>query len=149
MIKGLSHIGLVVQDIEKQTAFYRDAIGLRLLHEREVEAPPDGDHTGVPGVRRKLVFMGDASGKELLELVYYIEPASAPGQPLDRSQVNSIHLCFDIDNLQGVYKDLQDKGVRFLRPPKVIQRPVGPVCLCYAQDPEGNWLEFKDEFGGQ
>ena len=60
MVKGLSHIGLVVKDIEKQTAFYRDAIGLRVLHEREVEAPPDGDHTGVPGVRRKLVFMGDA-----------------------------------------------------------------------------------------
>jgi len=36
---------------------------------------------------------------------------------------------------------------RFLTPPKVVNRPESaPVCLCYAQDPEGNWLEFKEVF---
>jgi len=50
-------------------------------------------------------------------------------------------------NLQNNYRELSDKGVRFLTPPKVVNRPEGaPVCLCYAQDPEGNWLEFKEVF---
>ena len=150
MITGLSHIGLVVKDLEKQTAFYRDVLGLRVLHERETVAPPSGDHTNIPGVLRKLVFLGDASGNELFELVYYVNTPSPEGQPLDRHQVNSIHFCFDIKNLRDAYKQLSEKGMKFLTEPKVIDRPnEGPVCLAYAQDPEGNWLEFKEELGNQ
>ena len=147
MISGFDHLGLVVKDIEKQKTFYRDVLGLRVLHEREALAPPTGDHTNIPGVRRKLIFLGNAKGEELLELVYYIDPLSPSGQSLNPNQVNSIHLCFNVVNLQNNYRELSDKGVRFLTPPKVVNRPEGaPVCLCYAQDPEGNWLEFKEVF---
>lgn len=145
MITGFDHMGLVVRDVEKQKTFYRDILELQVLHEREVLAPPTGDHTGIPGVRRKLIFLGNAKGEELLELVHYIEPPSPMGQPLYPNQVNSIHLCFNIVNLQNHYRELSNKGVRFLTPPKVIEGPGGvSVCLCYAQDPEGNWLELKE-----
>ena len=146
MITGLGHVGLVVKDLEKQTAFYRDVLGLKVLHERETVAPPSGDHTNIPGALRKLVFLGDANGNELFELVYYVNPKSPDGQPPDRHQINAMHLCFDFQNLQQAYEQLSGKGVQFLTEPKVIDRPnEGPVCLAYARDPEGNWLEFKDE----
>jgi extradiol dioxygenase family protein len=46
----------------------------------------------------------------------------------------------------NVYKELLSKGVKFLTEPKVINRKEGgSVCICYAQDPEGNWLEFLEE----
>jgi catechol 2,3-dioxygenase-like lactoylglutathione lyase family enzyme len=145
MLTGFDHVGLVVKDIEKQKNFYCDILGLRLLHEIETLPPPSGDHTNIPGVQRKLIFLGDHHGRELLELVYYTDPPSPMGQSLEPNQVNSIHLCFNMVNLQNHYKDLSDKGVRFLTSPKVINRPgAAPVCLCYAQDPEGNWLEFKE-----
>jgi catechol 2,3-dioxygenase-like lactoylglutathione lyase family enzyme len=137
MMTGFEHVGLVVRDVEKQKTFYRDILGLQVLHEREV--------LGIPGVRRKLIFLGNEKGEELLELVHYIDPPSPMGQPIYPNQVNSIHLCFNIVNLQNHYRELSDKGIRFLTPPKVIEGPGGvSVCLCYAQDPEGNWLEFKE-----
>ena len=145
MIKGFEHVGLVVKDAEKQKAFYCDTLGLRVLSEREVPAPPTGDHTNIPGVRRKLIFLGDPNGKEILELVYYIDPPSPMGQPIYPNQLNAIHLCFNVAHLQEKYRELSGKGVRFLTPPKIIDGPGGSsVCLCYAQDPEGNWLEFKE-----
>jgi catechol 2,3-dioxygenase-like lactoylglutathione lyase family enzyme len=145
MMTGFEHVGLVVRDVEKQKTFYRDILGLQVLHEREVLAPPTGDHTGIPEVRRKLIFLGNEKGEGFLELVHYIDPPSPMGQPLYPNQVNSIHLCFNIINLQNHYRELSEKGIRFLTPPKVIEGPGGvSVCLCYAQDPEGNWLEFKE-----
>jgi catechol 2,3-dioxygenase-like lactoylglutathione lyase family enzyme len=142
----LEHTGLVVQDLQRQVAFYRDVIGLRVLRQAEVTAPPGGDHTGFDGVRRKLVFLGHDEHEHQLELVYYINPASPAGISVVHHQANSFHLCFKIENLQSHYDDLLRRGVRFLTPPKLIARPDGHrVCLCYAQDPEGNWIEFKEE----
>ena len=150
MVTRISHTGLVVQDLDKQVAFYRDVIGLRILNEKSLVAPPTGDHTGIPGARRRLVFLGSAPDEHMLELVYYRDPLSPKGDPPERHQINGMHLCFEIENLQTVYKDLSEKGVRFLTPPRIIDSPEkGPVCLCYGQDPEGNWLEFIEELGDE
>ena len=143
----LEHTGLVVQDLDKQVAFYRDVIGLKVMREAEVTGPPGGDHTGFDGVHRKLVFLGDDEHGHQLELIYYIQPSSPAGTLLAHHQVNSLHLCFQAENLQSRYDELLRHGARFLTPPKLITRPQygDRVCLCYAQDPEGNWIEFKEE----
>jgi len=148
MITGIDHTGLVVKDIEKELAFYRDVIGLEVDHDKEVRAPREGDHTGISNVHRRLRFLKDASGDLVLELIKYISPKSPAGQAPDHHQINSFHLCFKVENLEGIYEDLAGKGVRFLTPPKFINRPEGDrVCLAYAQDPEGNWIEFKEVLG--
>jgi catechol 2,3-dioxygenase-like lactoylglutathione lyase family enzyme len=143
----LEHTGLVVQDLEKELAFYRDVIGLRVIRQAEVTAPPGGDHTQLDGVRRKLVFLGNDDNRHQLELILYINPVSPPGAPLAHHQINSVHLCFKTENLQSYYENLLRHGARFLSPPKLIDRPErgDHVWLCYAQDPEGNWIEFKEE----
>ena len=147
----LEHTGLVVQDLDKQVAFYCEVIGLKVIREAEVTAPPGGDHTGLDGVRRKLVFLGDDRNEHQLELIYYIHPVSPTGNPLAHHQVNSVHLCFRTENLQSHYENLLCHGARFLTPPKLIARPQygDRVCLCYAQDPEGNWIEFKEEMAAK
>jgi len=148
MITAFDHAGLVIKDIVKQKNFYCNILGLHVLNEKEAAAPPAGDHTGIPGVRRKLISLGGRDGRRLLELVYYIDPPSPAAKVLDPNQLHSMHLCFNVAGLQNSYKDLSAKGVRFLTPPKVIKRPGGEsVCLCYAQDPEGNWLEFRELLG--
>ena len=143
----LEHTGLVVQNLAKQVAFYRDVIGLKVIREAEVTAPPGGDHTAIQGVRRKLVFLGDDRSEHQLELIYYIDPLSPAGNPPAHHQIHSVHLCFKAEDLQHHYQNLLRQGARFLTPPKIIDLPQQGlrVCLCYAQDPEGNWIEFKEE----
>lgn len=143
----LEHTGLVVKDLDKQKAFYCDIVGLKFIRESEAIAPPGGSHTGLDGVRRKLVFLGDDGGEHQLELIYYIYPASPAASPLAHHQVGSIHLCFKTENVQACYENLLNHGVLFLTPPRFTRE--GTVCLCYAQDPEGNWIEFKEDLTGR
>ena len=46
-------------------AFYRDTLGLSVM--REVDSV-EGDHTGIPGARRTLVFVGKPEGEHALGL---------------------------------------------------------------------------------
>ena len=149
MIKGVDHIGLVVNDLDKQLSFYKDILGLKVVHAKEVGTPPGGkDHIGITDLRRKLVFLSDESGDLALELIYHVHPKSPIGEPCDRHQACAMHLCFLVENIQEKYEHLLNKGVQFLSPPVVIDRPIGgPVGLVYFQDAEGNWMELKEEMG--
>ena len=80
MITGFHHTGIVVRDLESMVRFYTEVIGLEKLMELDSVAPPEGDHTGVPGARRKLVFVGYANDHQI-ELVHYFEPRDRGGRP--------------------------------------------------------------------
>ena len=144
MLTGFNHSGLVVRDLDRMVAFYRDALGLQVL--REVDAGPDGSrHTGVPGARRRLAFLGFPDGGHQLELVQYLEPQSPPGH-LAVNALGASHLCFNVRGLGEVYRALRNRGVRF-QTPLVERRDEGRgtvTRICYGQDPEGNWLEFLE-----
>ena len=51
-------------------------------------------------------------------------------------------VCFRVDDLRAVYDRLREKGVRFVTEPKFRDVDGRSVGVVYAQDPEGNWLEF-------
>ena len=53
MLTGLHHTGIVVEDIEQMVRFYTEDLGMRVLLELDSVAPPEGNHTGIPGARRK------------------------------------------------------------------------------------------------
>lgn len=142
MVTGFNHSGFVVRDLDTVIAFYRDALGLEVVREVDSVAPPEGDHTGIPGARRKLVFVGKPDGGHLLELVHFIDPPSPEGH-LDRHQQGAAHVCFNVEGLEEFHGRLSRQGVRFLTPPRYRDTPDGGrTGICYARDPEGNWLEF-------
>ena len=142
MIAGFNHSGFVVQDIDLMVAFYRDTLGLTVMNEIDSVAPPEGDHTGIPGAHRTLVFVGKPEGDHALELVHFIDPPS-PGGHLDRHQLGAAHICFNVTDLEALHQELSSKGVRFVTEPIMTDTPEGlRRCICYAQDPEGNYVEF-------
>ena len=142
MIAGFNHSGFVVQDIALMVAFYRDTLGLTVMNEIDSVAPPEGDHTGIPGAHRTLVFVGKPEGAHALELVHFIDPPS-PGGHLDRHQLGAAHICFNVTDLEALHQELSSKGVRFVTEPIMTDTPEGlRRGICYAQDPEGNYVEF-------
>jgi len=136
-----------VRDLERMREFYTEILGLKVLNEIDSIAPEGGDHTGFPHARRKLIFLGFEDGHQL-ELVKYHEPES-PEAGADRHERGSMHVCFQVDDLNQRYADLSAKGVSFLTQPKFNTTQDGQtVGVVYFQDPENNWLEFV-EYGAE
>ena len=140
MVSGFNHTGIVVDDLEAMVDFYCGSLGLMELHRVESVAPPEGNHTGIPGSRRTLVFVGFEDGHRI-ELVKYYEPESPAGHQ-EMHQLGTSHICFNVDDLARIHTNLVSKGVRFATDPIFRKTEKGQTGIVYAQDPEGNWLEF-------
>ena len=140
MVTGFNHTGIVVNNLDAMVDFYCNTLGLKEFHRAESQAPPEGDHTGIPHARRTLVFVGFDEGHRI-ELVKFHEPPAAPGHQ-QISQLGTSHICFNVEDLEATYRELSEAGIEFVTEPKFRDTEDGRRGIVYASDPEGNWLEF-------
>jgi methylmalonyl-CoA/ethylmalonyl-CoA epimerase len=114
---SLSHIGqiaVVVKDVDRATAFYRDALGMKFLF----AAPPN------------LAFF-DADGTRLM-----LTGASEP----EFDHPGSI-LYFDVPDVRTAYTAFKERGVQFVDQPHVVApMPNGDLWMSFFKDPEGNTM---------
>jgi catechol 2,3-dioxygenase-like lactoylglutathione lyase family enzyme len=141
LVSGFNHTGIVVNNLDLMVDFYCNDLGLTELSRGDSNAPPEGNHTGIPGSHRTLVFVGFADGHRI-ELVKYHEPESV-GRDDDMTRVGTNHICFNVVDIEKTHADLSEKGVEFVTDPIIRQNDDGSRHgIVYARDPEGNWLEF-------
>ena len=143
MVTGFNHTGIVVDDLDRMVSFYCGDLGLAELNRVESIAPPEGNHTGIAGSRRTLVFVGFEDGHRI-ELLKYHEPESV-GRDNDMTRVGTNHICFNVEDIELTHAELSAKGISFVTDPIMSQRDDGSRHgIVYARDPEGNWLEFVE-----
>lgn len=146
MLKSMFHTGFVVKDIDRTIEFYTDVMGLKLVGRTE--------RTG--GFASKLLAFDDAHIKgafvELgdghqLELIQYINPPVGDGQ-LNRNDAGASHLAFIVEDIDEFYADKSQRGLTFNSDPASLYDDNGKLLrkALYAQDPDGNWLEFVELF---
>jgi hypothetical protein len=53
-----------------------------------------------------------------------------------------------VEDLESFYEETSKKGLRYNNSPAAQLDDHGKVLIkaCYAQDPDGNWLEFVETF---
>lgn len=119
---GLTEIGqiaLTVSDLERATAFYRDALGIRHLF----SAPPGMAFFDCGGVR----------------LLLGTEESSDHGR-------HSSVLYFRVEDIEGAHRDLAERGVVFEQEPHVAHRAEDhELWLAFFRDSEGNLHALMSE----
>lgn len=147
MLARLWHVSFTVSDLGRSLAFYRDQLGLEVVHTqdqaneytRRLVGYADA-HLRVAMVRIPGAPVGP-SGHHL-ELVEYVAPR---GEHADVATKNpgSGHLAFIVRDIQGAYRRLKDAGVVFRSEPVAITegRNRGGYTV-YFLDPDGITLEL-------
>ncbi len=96
------HTMVRVTDLDASLRFYRDALGLEVLSQREV-----------PAGRYTLVFLAaPGDGAAQIELTYNWDPEAYTGGR------NFGHVAYAVDDIYATCQRLVDHGVTISRPPR-------------------------------
>lgn len=117
MIK-FAHFNFNVLDLEKSIAFYKEAIGLEVVREKEAS---DGSY--------KIVFMGDGLTGFQLELTWMRDQK----EPYNLGD-EEFHLAFMTDDMDGFHEKHEKMGCICFENPK--------MGIYFINDPDGYWIEI-------
>jgi catechol 2,3-dioxygenase-like lactoylglutathione lyase family enzyme len=142
---GVHHTSFTVADIDRSVAFFRDVLGLEVLHVREVRDEYFSRIVGLPDCLVRAALLRLPGENHCLELFQYLNPIprlanEAPPRPCDPG---SGHLSFLVDDLPGYFEQLQNRGVNFVsQPVRITAGPnLGGYGL-YLRDPNGILIEL-------
>ncbi len=146
MLKSFFHTGFVVKDIEKSVKFYSEVLGMRIAARMERQGEFIEQVLAFPGAHIKGGFVDMGEGHQL-ELIQYLSSASGENN-LNRNDLGASHLAFFVEDLDKFYQETSQKGIRYNNPPASMFDENGKLArkVAYAQDPDGNWLEFVETF---
>ena len=146
MLKGMFHTGFVVKDIDRTIAFYTEVMGLKLVGRTERSGDFASKLLAFPDAHIKGAFVELGDGHQL-ELIQYINPPGGDGQ-LQRNDAGASHLAFFVADIDAFYAEKSGQGLTFNSDPASLYGEDGKLLrkALYAQDPDGNWLEFVELF---
>ena len=143
-ILSARHTGLVVMDLERSIAFYRDIFGLELTGRAKEEGPYIEKLVGIPGAVVEWAKLKIPGGHVLELLQYLSHPLSTPIEEIGKAnRPGCSHLAFTVIDVEELYGVLQAAGYKCTHAPQVS--PDNKVKVMYAHDPDGIILELVQE----
>ncbi len=100
-IKAINHVAVVVEDMEKSLAFWRDALGLELHELRDV-----------PAEKSQVAFLPLAGAE--VELVMPTTDDSGIAKYLAKRGQGMHHLCLEVDDIDAMMIQLKSKNIRLI-----------------------------------
>ncbi|MEW5873119.1 MAG: methylmalonyl-CoA epimerase [Chloroflexota bacterium] len=100
-IKRIDHVAILVEDMDKTLAFWREALGMELTHIEEV-----------PAEKSRVAFL-PVGGSEV-ELVQPTTEDSGLARYLDKRGPGMHHVCLEVDDLEAMLARLKEKGVQLI-----------------------------------
>ena len=123
MIKGIGHLALTVENMDKSLEFYCDILGF----ERAFEIR---DNENQPWIEYIKVAPG-----QFIELFY----GGLSKQLEERNQIGFNHICLEVNDINEIANHIKMKGLTLdVEPTKGKDNNY----QCWIKDPDGNRIEF-------
>lgn len=140
-MKNVRHIGIVVGDIKKSLAFYRDLLGLKIKKDMLEKSVYIDTILGLKKVNVRTIKLSAGDGS-LVELLYYHYPVSRRNKRRKINDIGYAHIAFTTKDVDRQYLRLSKKGIVFNSPPQDSVDGYARVAFC--RDPEDNFIELVE-----
>ncbi len=106
LFTAIDHVGVAVPDLDEAIAFYRDTLGMTLLHT---------ETNSEQGVREAMMGVGPADAPHsCVQLLAPLTPESTIAKFLDRSGPGVQQVAYRVDDIDAVSATLRERGLRLL-----------------------------------
>jgi catechol 2,3-dioxygenase-like lactoylglutathione lyase family enzyme len=145
MIRGIHHVAVSTNDLDRLVAFYTELFGFERVMKTEWRDRPIIDRMiGLRGSAARQVML--KAGNAYLELFEYETPGGPPVDPdhlvSDRGYT---HFCIDVTDIDAEYERLSAAGMRFhSSPPTTDELGGSRLRAIYGRDPDGNVVELQE-----
>jgi len=144
----IDHVNLVVSDLDRMIAFYRDVLGLRITKRVTIFGEWVGSVVGLGDVHADVVYL-DLDRGPRIELIRYNKPMLDRPMGVEKPNAPGLrHMAFGVDDIDAIVARLKQAGVRFFSDVQRVPESQVPYAggvrkrLVYFADPEGNLLEL-------
>ncbi len=135
------HTGLTVRDMDRSLAFWRDTLGFELLYRARRSGTYAAQVTGVAGAEIEIAVLRAAGHK--IELLCYLAPDHRQTLRPRPCDIGSVHLAFDVDDLDAALAQLAASGWCAAGTPQIISNGArAGTRVVYVRDPDGATLEL-------
>ena len=148
-VTGLGHASFTVMDLDRTIDFYVNQLGGKLLDKTKDEGPQLGTYVFGPGKQARAslgIAMVELGGIEI-EFIQHLDPPTEVPYHGDPSRAGSGHLAWEVDDIEGMYKNLKSSGVKFhsavnecIRDGELVWKWV------YFRDPDNLCVELTQRF---
>jgi lactoylglutathione lyase len=138
----LAHTGFTVRDLDRSLAFYRDALGMKVVFEQEKQGGYLAKIVGYPTAHVRMAHLEFEQGGHRIELFEYVEPPSRgdAGEPRD---VGITHVCLAVDDIEAAFERATAAGADPISPPVLVDTGANAGGHgAYVRDPEGIIIEL-------
>ncbi len=150
LITGIDVPAVVVSDMDRSLAFYRDLLGMTVTDKKGIGSGWSDDEEqrwatyhekvcGIPGAKIKIVFLAAPDGSQL-ELVEYVAPKAAAGPRRAFSEPGSAIIPFALSDSAATVAALREAGVDVIANPEPYLLDGVRSRTTYLYDPDGNAL---------
>ncbi len=124
MLVNYFHFGFTVSNLDRSVAFYRDILGMKLVHTMIHDQPYTSVQIGYQNALLKVALLTidgilQSRSGHLLELIEYVNPHGVPTDTTT-NRPGAAHLAFQVDDLRAQYERMKALGVRFKSEPVKI-----------------------------
>lgn len=138
MIKRMSHIGILVHDLEAATKLWTEVFGLVQYDAMEI---------AVEGIRNVFLSVGGTPNEMAIELIEPMDKSdmsNALARRLAHSGEGFYHLAVDVGDIEATGRALEDAGLRVI-PRPAISEDYTPRWLTHPKSSTGVMVEGMGE----
>jgi methylmalonyl-CoA/ethylmalonyl-CoA epimerase len=130
-VRRIDHVAIVVDDIDQALSFWRDGLGLEVIHVEDV-----------PSQQSVVAFLPTQEGN--IELVKPTDDTSGVARYLKKRGPGVHHICFEVDDLQASLESLQQKGMHLINPEPVIGTAGKRIAFIHPDSTHGVLVELYE-----
>jgi catechol 2,3-dioxygenase-like lactoylglutathione lyase family enzyme len=144
---------LIVRDIDKSLALYRDAIGLKVVYDQKIGGGTGADGKAKPPTVRLVLLRANDDFVGLLGLMQRLDDPDPPPATIKRPMAGNVIVLINAKDLETRFERIKAApGVSVHTPPTPIEYPAPgggkiPVIFSAIYDADGFFIEINKLLG--